>query len=166
MRARTALALLLALTAVAVGAAPPASAAPDAKYRVELRGAQEGDSEGNTANPHGNADRGVVVVTLYQEVQKVCYRVTSLTLKPGDALPSMGHIHKGRRGVNGDVKVTLFGPGSAEPPEAYPMELTTCVFGSSTLIGRMIEHPARYYVNFHNTQHPGGVMRGQLVTPS
>jgi hypothetical protein len=82
--------------------------------------------------------------------------------------PIFAHIHSGVAGVNGPVVVPFFDvpeePGS--PPAALPEQITAvggCVSGQSAAVLRDIRrHPSAYYVNVHNTEFPGGAIRGQL----
>lgn len=69
---------------------------------------------------------------------------------------TLAHIHFAPRGVNGPIVVTLTAPTSGSS--------SGCVADVDVALARAIrEHPARYYVNVHNTPFPGGAIRGQLV---
>ncbi|GAA0615306.1 hypothetical protein GCM10010174_36340 [Kutzneria viridogrisea] len=79
----------------------------------------------------------------------------------GVGQPTKGHIHKGGPGVDGDVVVDLFAA-----PNGLPGSITGLA-GSVTGVPEAIAHgiensPARYYVNLHNAEFPGGAVRGQL----
>ena len=172
MRARVGLvAGVLAMLAVGVGLIVPADAAdPAARYRVELKGRQEVDADGARANPHGNDDRGLIILSLRHDTVKnsisnLCWNLKGIVLYPGDDLPSMGHIHRAIKGKNGDIMVTLFGPGAMSSPEEFPTGVHCTEIGRG-LAENMIDHPDRFYVNLHNTQHPGGAMRAQLMLPA
>ena len=78
---------------------------------------------------------------------------------------TMGHIHSAAAGVNGPVRVFLYGPAAASS-----IAKGTLVEGSFTaanvtgiefnaLIAEMRAGTA--YVNFHTTAYPGGEIRGQ-----
>jgi len=41
--------------------------------------------------------------------------------------------------------------------------LSRTVTADATLISTIMANPVGYYVNFHTTAHPAGVMRGQLT---
>ena len=58
--------------------------------------------------------------------------------------------------------VDIFGTSASAPaPTSYPTA-TTCVPAQREVLRQILLDPAAYYVNLHNTQHPGGVMRAQL----
>jgi CHRD domain len=82
--------------------------------------------------------------------------------------PIFAHIHRGAAGVNGPVVVLFFDVPEAEgsPPAALPAEITAvggCVSGQDATVLREIRrHPSAFYVNVHNTEFPGGAIRGQL----
>ena len=131
-------------------------------FRLALSGANEFNAAGAPINPHGDADRGSITLRLNPGQEEVCWTVGPITLTAGDALPSVAHIHQAPAGVAGPVVVDLFGGSAPVPaPAAYPTD-TTCVPASRERIKAMIHDPAAYYVNLHNAQHPGGVMRAQL----
>jgi hypothetical protein len=82
--------------------------------------------------------------------------------------PIFAHIHRGAAGVNGPVVVLFFDVPEAagSPPAALPAEITAvggCVSGQDATVLREIRrHPSAFYVNVHNTEFPGGAIRGQL----
>jgi hypothetical protein len=82
--------------------------------------------------------------------------------------PIFAHIHSGVAGVNGPVVVLFFDVPEEQgsPPAALPEQITAvggCVSGQSAAVLRDIRrHPSAYYVNIHNTEFPGGAIRGQL----
>src|SRR5439155_4390723 len=86
-------------------------------------------------------------------------RVTFSLEWAGITAPTLGHIHQGVAGVNGDVKVPLFGT---------PMpDTATAAAGARTVSNAKIAddiraNPAGFYVNLHSAQFPGGAVRGQL----
>jgi hypothetical protein len=83
------------------------------------------------------------------------------------------HIHTGREGENGPVRLNLCGVGPPDPP--VPCTSGTGVLASGTN-GTTVGTPAitfeqlveaiqldSAYVNVHTTQNPAGEIRGQLV---
>lgn len=153
-------AALLALLPVATVAADGGTGGRP--FRLEMSGAEEFDAAGNPINPHGDADRGVVSLTLNQGRERICWTFGPITLTPGEALPHVAHIHEAPAGIAGPVRVNIFGtPDTQAAPTAYPTG-TTCVHADRDLVKAIRKNPERYYINLHNAEHPGGVMRAQL----
>jgi CHRD domain len=77
----------------------------------------------------------------------------------GIAAPTLGHIHEGQAGVNGGVKVPLFGT-------AMPATVTAAAGSLSVTDAKLAQdirtNPAGFYVNLHTAEFPGGAVRGQL----
>lgn len=131
-------------------------------FRLEMSGANEFNTAGQPINPHGDADRGSVVLRLNQGQERICWEFGPITLTAGEALPRVAHIHEAPAGFGGPVVVDLFGTATTPPaPTAYPTG-TTCVHADADLIKDIRQNPENYYINLHNAQHPGGVMRAQL----
>lgn len=129
---------LLALVAVLV-----ASAATSAtKFEVALKGSNE-----SPAAPASN--KGTVELTLNAKTGKVCW---DFKLGHIDGKPNQAHIHKGRRGVSGNVVVPL---GATYKREG-------CTTASKALVRSILRSPGGFYVNVHNAKHPLGALRGQL----
>jgi len=90
---------------------------------------------------------------------------------PASAVIIIGHIHEGATGVNGPVKIDSSLKADeltlARDPYGYSPgvggSLSRTVTADATLISTIMANPVGYYVNFHTTAHPGGVMRGQLT---
>ena len=163
MRSARVLLCVAAVLAMGVAAVPSAAAAGKGNggrpFKVALSGANEFNAAGAQTNPHGDADRGSITLRLNPGQERICWTAGALTLTAGEALPSAGHIHEAPAGKPGPVVVTLFAGDAA--PTSYPTG-TTCVSADRRLIIDIIRDPSDYYVNFHNAQHPGGVVRGQL----
>lgn len=131
-------------------------------FRLELSGSNEFNAAGAPINPHGDADRGSVVLTLNQGQERICWQFGEITLTAGEALPRVAHIHEAPAGFGGPVVVDLFGTASTPPPpSSYPTG-TTCVHADAGDIKDIRQNPESYYINLHNLEHPGGVMRAQL----
>jgi hypothetical protein len=113
-------------------------------FRLAMSGANEFNAAGVPINPHGDADRGVITLRLNPGREEVCWSVDQLTLTAGEALPHVAHIHL-----------------AVPAPTSYPTG-TTCVPAPREGILAIIKDPSAYYVNLHNAQHPGGVVRAQL----
>ncbi|MBB5075204.1 hypothetical protein HNR40_000650 [Nonomuraea endophytica] len=77
------------------------------------------------------------------------------------------HIHRGARGVAGDITVTLRTPSDgstkgcvrAVKRQNAANAATTLTWSELRAITRW---PHRYYVNVHNKRFPMGAVRGQL----
>ena len=133
-----------------VAAAVPAGAAT--KLETRLTGSTEVPGPGD---PDGT---GGARVRLNVKAGRVCYGISVRKIM----LPAVGaHIHRGRAGVAGPVKVTLNNPTRVE---ATGIGLSFgCENGvSRTLLRRIRSNPDRFYVNVHTTDYPNGAVRGQL----
>lgn len=158
-KTRLAAALALAAVLVVSGSALAAGGRP---FALQLSGANEFNASGVPINPHGDSDRGTGLITLNAGLEEVCWSFGAITLTAGDALPHVAHIHLAPAGVAGPVVVDLFGGAApVAAPTSYPTG-TTCVPADRDVILAMLQNPDAYYVNLHNAQHPGGVMRDQL----
>ena len=80
---------------------------------------------------------------------------------------TMGHIHSGAAGVNGPVRVFLYGPsaptslaGGTLVQSSFTASDMVGGFDFNTLIAEMRAGTA--YVNFHTSRYPGGEIRGQV----
>ncbi len=131
-------------------------------FNLALSGANEFDAAGQPINPHGDADRGSVTLTINPGQEEVCWSFGAITLTAGDALPHVAHVHLAAAGVAGPITVDIFGGAAAAPaPTSYPTG-TTCVHGDRDDLSAILRNPGAFYINLHNVQHPGGVMRAQL----
>lgn len=139
-------------TAVA-GGAHLAKSAPGraASFAAELSGANEVPVQGGPAvnDPDGKA---VALV-------KVKGDQVTFALRWKGFVPSLGHIHQGVQGQNGDVKVPLFG---TEMPDSAHAAAGQVVVNDPVLARSIRTNPAGFYVNLHSTEFPGGAVRGQL----
>jgi len=89
---------------------------------------------------------------------------TDITGCPAGTEINIGHIHKAAAGVNGGVVVnsglakgelTLTG-GAGKINKTTPTV-------EAALATDIIANPANYYMNWHSTLNPGGILRGQLA---
>lgn len=89
---------------------------------------------------------------------------TDITGCPASTEINIGHIHKAAAGVNGDVVVNsglakgeltlTAGAGKINKTQATVLPAVAT---------DIIANPAGYYMNWHSTLAPGGILRGQLV---
>jgi hypothetical protein len=136
------------------GAAAPSTPAkgPAVFLTAELSGAQEVPVAGAPAvgAPNGKADALVEVKG---------DRVTFAFTWQGISAPTLGHIHQGAPGVNGPVKVPLFGTAMPDTVSAAAGQVTV---SDPALATTLRTDPAGFYVNLHTKEFPGGAVRGQL----
>jgi hypothetical protein len=115
---------------------------------------------------HGS---GMARVTLNPGHREVCWEVTVAHLT---APVFAAHIHKGGAAVNGPIVVPFFDTGNNTPSPAT--SFSGCTENvDRTLIKKIKENPAGYYVNVHTScggqpatcgpAFPGGAVRGQLM---
>ena len=98
--------------------------------------------------PSGDPDgSGQAMFRLFKAQGRVCASVTWKNIQT----PNAAHIH---RKSDGGIVVDLTGSvtGGAH-----------CATGvRHRLIGRIIDHPRRYYFNVHNATYPAGAIQGTL----
>ena len=141
-RRATALALSTCLVGAAAGVSTVATA--------QVAGAQQASVRMLEAKlrPSGDPDgAGEAAFKLYRARGKVCAQVTWRRI----ATPNAAHIH---RHSDGQVVVDLTGSVTGG---------ANCAKGvSKKRIGRILDHPRRYYFNVHNTPYPAGAIQGTL----
>ncbi len=120
-------------------------------FATELSGANEVPVSGGPAvnDPDGKA---VALVKVKGD------RVT-FALDWKGFVPSLGHIHQGAAGKNGDVKVPLFGTAM---PDSVHSAAGQVALTDAKLAHDIRTNPAGFYVNLHSVEFPGGAVRGQL----
>jgi hypothetical protein len=149
MRMRTI--LVLGCFVVSLALVGGALAFSGAKRTTTLNGAEECDTAGNCKL--GDSDgSGFAAITLNAGQGTVCWSVSWQNIAP----PLAGHIHKGAAGSAGGIVVPL------HDPDTNAFVASGCRSASSPLIADIIENSADYYVNLHNSDFPGGAIRGQL----
>jgi hypothetical protein len=139
---------LLALAAVGL-LVPTLSGAVATQLSAKLKGNQEVDG----GDPNGRGEAFVAVKK--PRKRKLCFELSWDKIEP----PTAAHIHKGVKGVNGPIKVTLF-----EDPDGLTVsEVEGCVKKVRKRIAkRLRKTPEKFYVNVHNAEYPDGAIRGQL----
>ena len=138
------------LSVLSVGAtAAVASAAPTAKtFAINARGVNEmgkGDSMSSAFA------RGTITVNTLKH--DVCYEITTHDLKN----ITMSHIHLGKKGVEGNVVVTL----NVKDFNLKAMG-HACVSVPAATAKQIFDNPTGYYFNVHTKQYPNGAVRAQL----
>ena len=120
----------------------------------------------NEVPPADDNGTGRSVITLNPMKRRVCFNLSWRRI----ASPTRAHIHEGRRGVNGDIVVTLF-ENTTAPDTFLPLpnsirSVQGCTGGLRRGLLRDIrDNPRQFYVNIHNEDFPGGAIRGQLHRP-
>jgi hypothetical protein len=131
--------LAVAVSGVAVSTS--AHAAP-AEPRAAVQRLQAHLKPGGDPNGSGEAH-----FTLNQTRGRVCASVEWKNI----GKPNAAHIH---RGSDGGIVVNLTGSVTGG---------SHCATGvSKKLIGRILDHPGRYYFNVHNAAYPAGAIQGAL----
>jgi len=75
------------------------------------------------------------------------------------AAPTLGHVHQGQAGKNGEVKVPLFGTGV--PANIFAISGSVQQVDKA-LVDQIRKNPRGFYTNLHTAEFPGGAVRGQL----
>jgi len=127
--------------------------APSTFLAAKLSGANEVATPGGpaVADPEG---KGVALVRV--KGNRVSFSVSF----SGIAAPTLGHIHEGKAGVNGPVKVTLFGTAL---PATVNAAAGAVEVDDAKLAQSIRTNPSGFYVNLHSAEFPGGAVRGQLT---
>lgn len=88
----------------------------------------------------------------------VAYSFTWSDIQP----PTLGHIHKGAAGTNGDPVVPLFDAGQNGLPRTLTGMAGQIEGVDREVVQRINANPSNYYTNLHTGEFPGGAVRGQL----
>ncbi len=100
-------------------------------------------------NTHGT---GIANLQLNSQEQTICFVIHVA----GIELPATAaHIHRGASGTTGPIVVHLLAPNAQGVS-------TGCTHTLAKVIDGIMQNPANYYVNVHNTPYPEGAVRGQL----
>lgn len=102
--------------------------------------------------PAGRSETGTATLTLYAD-NSFKYDVKINNLKSGDAIVA-GHLHYGDPVTSGPIILPL------NPTFVYGSASGTVMIPRSTLVDSIKN--GTVYINFHSTQVPTGLIRGQL----
>ena len=150
--------LLRLLTALAVVIVFVFSHSPAfAQLFATLQGGNEIDPTTGVANAGDPDGTGLAGVLIRDTDPTLCYAI----LVTGIDTPTAAHIHEGAAGVNGPVVVTFTPPATGNPGE-----LEECISADATVLTRIRQNPAGFYVNVHDAVYPNGAIRGQLLGSS
>ncbi|WP_239337137.1 CHRD domain-containing protein [Frankia sp. CiP3] len=122
-------------------------------FKAKLEGSNEVPVAGKPAvgDPDGSA---TAIIRLQGD------RVTFAFSWKGIGAPTLGHIHQGAAGVNGDVKVALWGTAV---PETVTADAGAVTVSDPAIADALRADPAGFYLNLHTQEFPGGAVRGQLT---
>ena len=84
---------------------------------------------------------------------ELCYGLTVTNI----ANPVAAHIHRGSSRVAGPIVLPLQQPTTGDPGAS-----SDCVEVQGSLARAIRKNPAKFYVNVHTADFPGGAVRGQL----
>jgi hypothetical protein len=135
-----------AVSLTALAAAPLIAQGDSGRpFTTMLEGANEapvaGDPDGTgTANVRINVGTG-----------QLCYTLQVSGIAPATA----AHLHEAPAGTAGPVVVGLQAPTGGSS--------NGCLSIGRELALEIVREPADYYVNVHNSEFPGGALRGQLA---
>ncbi|MCO8275532.1 CHRD domain-containing protein [Actinoplanes sp. TRM 88003] len=122
------------------------------KFEAFMSGDQEVPTEGGPAVGDRNG-RAAGFVTPRNRFLNYAFAWTRISE------PTLGHIHRGERGTNGDVVVPLF----ATPiPDGVVALSGTVPVTDAGLLREIKDRPRDFYLNLHTEEQPGGAVRGQL----
>ncbi|WP_326627479.1 CHRD domain-containing protein [Nonomuraea fuscirosea] len=144
---------LTAATALIATALSPVSA--QAVTPIYLAASLDGDNEVPAQGTKvGDPDGGALAVFRIHG-NRVDYAVRWSKVNA----PSGFHIHRGRAGENGDVRIPFI--GQALPASLHAVKGTVLV-KDGHLLRRILSNPRNWYANLHNADFGGGAVRGQL----
>ncbi|MFD3373944.1 MULTISPECIES: CHRD domain-containing protein [unclassified Streptomyces] len=123
-----------------------------------LNGANEVPVEGGPAV--GDKD-GHALALMRIQGDQVSYAFTFT----GIGTPTLGHLHKGAKGVNGDVKIPFF---TEKLEDGKKFVYGTVTVDDQDLLEGIKANAQNWYFNIHTAEFPGGAVRGQAykLSPS
>lgn len=150
---------------LALATAPAYAGHTNALLEATLDGRQEVTADGkrNAGDPNGRGE--AYVFGIDGDPATLCYVLEVDKIAELDQAPMAGsrmaHLHRGARGANGPVEVTLAWPQGGQAADC----LTEGEEGKGLSAGevqQILANPEEYYVNVHNSRYPAGAVRGQL----
>lgn len=178
---KTAVLKTCALTALAAAIglmAPQAQAGHlNIVLEAELDGRQEVASDARNrrivGDPQGRGE--AYVFGIDGDRNTICYivlvdRIGELHEPPGNG--RQAHIHRGPKGANGPVVVSLAWPQDGRAadcisetrilPNGSPAFARDANGNLRATAAEILTNPEAFYVNVHNAEYPAGAVRGQL----
>ncbi|MEV7143160.1 CHRD domain-containing protein [Streptomyces tauricus] len=127
------------------------NAADAAFFGSVMTGADEVPVEGGPAV--GDKD-GHALALMRIQGDQVSYAFTFA----GVRTPTLGHLHKGVKGVNGEVKIPFF---TKKLEDGKKFVFGTVTVDDKDLLAGIKANPENWYFNLHTGEFPGGAVRGQ-----
>jgi CHRD domain len=144
-----ALSVVLATAAIGAKKSPPPK--PKTFFAVMLGKNEVSPTTGKKGAGDRNGRGGATAVI---DGNKFCFGIVVRNL----GQPIAAHVHKGRPGVNGPIRIPLTAPSSGDPGAS-----SGCVTVSdSALLAAIQRNPSKYFFNVHTTAFPNGAIRGQI----
>jgi len=125
-----------------LGLNAPARGAEGASLTAAMTAAEE-------TPPGPDGATGTGKFTVDEAAGMFCYEL-SWNDKTGE--PNNGHIHRGKKGLQGPVVISF----------ALPDKPKDCVKADGALLKEITAGPDGFYVNIHTGRYPTGAIRGQL----
>lgn len=146
-------------TAAPTTAAPTPTPATKVVFTADLKSAEENPPiAGTEASCSGTA-----TVTLDKAANTGIFEA-ELKGCPADTEPTIMHIHRGAKGVNGAVVVNSGLVAGEWKLTAGAGKITKNIATiDAALLSEIIATPAGFYYNIHSKANVGGVVRAQLV---
>ena len=128
------------------------------QWNVAMDGAQQCASK-LPCDPDGT---GTAVITADPGNNSIC---GTFTWSNVSGPVGFGHIHEARPGQPENVGFTinLFGPPTN--PNGFQSGTTGCTIVPGAVLDQMAQKASFFMVTIHNTEFPGGAIRGQLEPP-
>lgn len=162
---------------VALAATPVLAGHLNIVLEAALDGRQEvgaGHDQRIVGDPRGGGE--AYVFGIDQNRTTLCYLIEATGIAELHEAPGngrMAHIHRGARGENGPVMVTLAWPQDGRSadciaedrilPSGAPAFARDPATGAPlATAAEILTHPDAFYINVHNAQYPAGAIRGQL----
>ena len=151
MRLRDKLLALAVFAAVMVSTS--AASAQGVQLFAVLNGGNEVTNDGEAAAGDLNGFGAATVI--FAGSGRICYGIVVHRI----SAPTAAHIHDGRAAVNGPIVIPL----TVVPNAGSPGAIGACISDlDNSLLRQIQKKPGDFYVNVHNSQFPGGAIRGQL----
>ncbi|MGN9836587.1 CHRD domain-containing protein [Nonomuraea sp. H19] len=148
--------LALATTLVAASVSPAvAQAGTETNTAVYLAASLLGKNEVPAQGTKAGDGNGSAIAVFRIHGQRVDYAIRWHKV----AAPTGFHIHRGRAGENGDVRIPFFG---AALPATLSAVKGTVMVKDLNLLNRIVNNPMGWYANLHSGEFPGGAVRAQL----